>query len=161
MTGHDYTYCLNSTVDTQTSISYLVMCTFLWHLTLLSCTAHVLISWLPPGSLDCLQGRSTSLSSDDVVGLGHEGSRLSQLSLIPRSSTLPCDAPSASRTSQRPSSQRTSSPDSEMVTLEEFLQESNALSPPTVSCFYTNNFLTLLSRLVCLMFWRINDTLLE
>ncbi|KAK2878523.1 hypothetical protein Q8A67_019314 [Cirrhinus molitorella] len=78
------------------------------------------------GSLDCLQGRSASLSSDDVVGLGHEGSRLS------RSSTLPCDAPSASRSSQRPTSLRPSSPGSEMVTLEEFLHESNALSPPTV-----------------------------
>uniref|UniRef100_A0A673H4J9 Protein Daple-like n=1 Tax=Sinocyclocheilus rhinocerous TaxID=307959 RepID=A0A673H4J9_9TELE len=93
---------------------------------------HVLISCLPPGSLDCLQGRSASLSSDDVVGLGHEGSRLSQSSLIPRSSTLPCDALSASRSSQRPTSQRPSSPGSEMVTLEEFLHESNALSPPTV-----------------------------
>uniref|UniRef100_A0A672T1E2 HOOK N-terminal domain-containing protein n=1 Tax=Sinocyclocheilus grahami TaxID=75366 RepID=A0A672T1E2_SINGR len=94
--------------------------------------AKDLISCLPPGSLDCLQGRSASLSSDDVVGLGHEGSRLSQLSLIPRSSTLPCDAPSASRSSQRPTSRRPSSPSSEMVTLEEFLQESNVLSPPTV-----------------------------
>ncbi|XP_051722992.1 protein Daple [Ctenopharyngodon idella] len=84
------------------------------------------------GSLDCLQGRSASLSSDDVVGLGHEGSRLSQSSLIPRSSTLPCDATSATRSSQRPTSRRPSSPGSEMVTLEEFLQESNALSPPTV-----------------------------
>uniref|UniRef100_A0A671MRE8 Protein Daple-like n=1 Tax=Sinocyclocheilus anshuiensis TaxID=1608454 RepID=A0A671MRE8_9TELE len=93
---------------------------------------HVLISCLPPGSLDCLQGRSASLSSDDVVGLGREGSRLSQSSLIPRSSTLPCDALSASRSSQRPTSQRPSSPGSEMVTLEEFLHESNALSPPTV-----------------------------
>lgn len=84
------------------------------------------------GSLDCLQGRSASLSSDDVVGLAHEGSRLSQSSLLPRSSTLPCDSPSASRPSQRPASRRPSSPGSEMVTLEEFLQESNALSPPTV-----------------------------
>ncbi|XP_052001582.1 protein Daple [Xyrauchen texanus] len=84
------------------------------------------------GSLDCLQGRSASLSSDDVVGLGHEGSRLSQLSLIPRSSTLPCDATSAQRSSQCPISLQPSSPDSEMVTLEQFLQESNALSPPTV-----------------------------
>lgn len=115
---------------------YLLMCTFLLHLTLLICTAHVLISCFSSGSLNCLQGRSASLSSDDVVGLGHEGSRLSQLSLIPRSSTLPCGAPSASRSSQRPTSQRQSSPDSEMVTLEEFLQESNALSPPTVSFFF-------------------------
>uniref|UniRef100_A0A8C1I396 Coiled-coil domain containing 88C n=1 Tax=Cyprinus carpio carpio TaxID=630221 RepID=A0A8C1I396_CYPCA len=100
------------------------------------------------GSLDCLQGRSASLSSDDVFGLGHEGSRLSQSSLIPRSFTLPCDAPSASRSSQRPTSRRPSSPGSEMVTLQEFLQESNALSPPTVSCFNTNNVLILISRLV-------------
>ncbi|XP_051578172.1 protein Daple [Myxocyprinus asiaticus] len=84
------------------------------------------------GSLDCLQGRSASLSSDDVVGLGHEGSRLSQLSLIPRSSTLPCDTTSAQRSSQCPISLQPSSPGSEMVTLEQFLQESNALSPPTV-----------------------------
>ncbi|XP_052475839.1 protein Daple isoform X1 [Carassius gibelio] len=84
------------------------------------------------GSLDCLQGRSASLSSDDVFGLGHEGSRLSQSSLIPRSFTLPCNAPSASRSSQRPTPRRPSSPGSEMVTLHEFLQESNALSPPTV-----------------------------
>uniref|UniRef100_A0A8C1LAV9 Coiled-coil domain containing 88C n=1 Tax=Cyprinus carpio TaxID=7962 RepID=A0A8C1LAV9_CYPCA len=100
------------------------------------------------GSLDCLQGRSASLSSDDVFGLGHEGSRLSQSSLIPRSFTLPCDAPSASRSSQRPTSRRPSSPGSEMVTLQEFLQESNALSPPTVSCFNSNNVLILISRLV-------------
>uniref|UniRef100_A0A672SGE1 Protein Daple-like n=1 Tax=Sinocyclocheilus grahami TaxID=75366 RepID=A0A672SGE1_SINGR len=50
----------------------------------------------------------------------------------PKNSTLPCDALSASRSSQRPTSQRPSSPGSEMVSLEEFLHESNALSPPTV-----------------------------
>ncbi|XP_051502727.1 protein Daple-like isoform X2 [Myxocyprinus asiaticus] len=94
------------------------------------------------GSLDCLQGRSASLSSDDVIGLGHEGSRLSQISLIPRSSTLPCDTPSAQRLSQHPSSLRPSSPDSEMVTLEEFLQESNALSPPTVQTGIREDLLT-------------------
>lgn len=96
------------------------------------------VSYLPQGSLDCLQGRSVSLSSDDVVGLSHEGLRLSQTSLIPRSSTLPCDSPSAQRSSLRPASHRPASPGSEMVSLEEFLQESNALSPPTVSdinCF--------------------------
>lgn len=157
MTDDDYTYCVNSTIDTQSSISYLLMCPFLWHLTLLNFTVHDLISCLPPGSLDCLQGRSASLSSDDVFGLGHEGSRLSQSSLIPRSFTLPCDAPSASRSSQRPTSRRPSSPGSEMVTLQEFLQESNALSPPTVSCFNTNNVLILLSRLVCLMVWPFED----
>lgn len=131
-----------------------LMCTFL----LLNCTAHVLISCLSPGSLDCLQGRSASLSSDDVVGLGHEGSRLSQSSLIPRSSTLPCDATSATRSSQRPTSRRPSSPGSEMVTLEEFLQESNALSPPTVSCLNTNNILTPLSRVLCLVVWPFNPS---
>ncbi|XP_073725684.1 protein Daple [Misgurnus anguillicaudatus] len=84
------------------------------------------------GSLDCLPGRSASLSSEDVVGLSHEVLRLSQSSLIPRSSTLPCDGPYASRSSHRHSSYRPASPGSEMVTLEEFLEESNVLSPPTV-----------------------------
>uniref|UniRef100_A0A8B9JZ32 Protein Daple n=1 Tax=Astyanax mexicanus TaxID=7994 RepID=A0A8B9JZ32_ASTMX len=84
------------------------------------------------GSLERLQGRSTSLSSDDVVGLSHEGSRLSQSSLLPRSSTLPCETPPTQRSTLRPSRIRPASPGSEMVTLKEFLQESNVLSPPTV-----------------------------
>ncbi|KAI4873321.1 hypothetical protein NFI96_029069, partial [Prochilodus magdalenae] len=84
------------------------------------------------GSLERLQGRSASLSSDDVVGLSHEGSRLSQSSLLPRSSTLPCETPPTQRSSLCPVRVRPGSPGSEMVTLEEFLQESNALSPPTV-----------------------------
>ncbi|XP_076835342.1 protein Daple [Brachyhypopomus gauderio] len=79
-------------------------------------------------SLERLQGRSASLSSDDVTRMGHEGCRLSQTSLLPRSSTLPCDA----RPAPCPARHRASSPGSEMVTLEEFLQESNALPPPTV-----------------------------
>ncbi|TRY55298.1 hypothetical protein DNTS_013455 [Danionella cerebrum] len=79
------------------------------------------------GSLDCLQPRSASLSSDDVVALAHDGLRM-----LPRSSTLPGDSPSALRSSNRPQLQRASSPGSEMVTLEEFLHESNVLSPPTV-----------------------------
>ncbi|XP_030641772.1 protein Daple [Chanos chanos] len=83
------------------------------------------------GSLDRLQGRSVSLSSDDVVGLSHDASRQTQSSLLPRSSTLPCDTPTQPST-HRPSRHRPSSPGSEMVTLEEFLQESNTLSPPTV-----------------------------
>ncbi|KAL7861971.1 hypothetical protein SRHO_G00134120 [Serrasalmus rhombeus] len=89
------------------------------------------------GSLERLQGRSASLSSDDVVGLSHEGSRVSQSSLLPRSSTLPCETPPTQRSMLRPAPTRPApirpaSPGSEMVTLEEFLQESNALSPPTV-----------------------------
>ncbi|KAM6973258.1 protein Daple [Aplochiton taeniatus] len=87
------------------------------------------------GSLERLQGRSTSLSSDDVVGLSQ-----SQLSLS-RSSTLPYDSlpqRSQPQRSARPAQTagatrtRPSSPGSEMVTLEEFLYESNTLSPPTV-----------------------------
>ncbi|XP_072545675.1 protein Daple [Salminus brasiliensis] len=83
-------------------------------------------------SLERLHGRSASLSSDDVVGLSHEGSRLSQSSLLPRSSTLPCETPPTQRSTLRPVRIRPASPGSEMVTLEEFLQESNVLSPPTV-----------------------------
>ncbi|XP_042243838.1 protein Daple isoform X1 [Thunnus maccoyii] len=77
------------------------------------------------------QVRSASLSSDDVVGPGQSQQSLS------RSSTLPYD-----HTPQRAQPQqgggvrnrtRTSSPGSEMVTLEQFLQESNKKSPPMVS----------------------------
>ncbi|XP_041809166.1 protein Daple isoform X2 [Chelmon rostratus] len=77
------------------------------------------------------QARSASLSSDDVMGLSQSQQTLS------RSSTLPYD-----HTPQRAQPQRgvgvriktrPSSPGSEMVTLEEFLQESNVQSPPMVS----------------------------
>ncbi|XP_041827367.1 protein Daple isoform X2 [Melanotaenia boesemani] len=76
------------------------------------------------------QVRSASLSSDDVIGPNQSQQSLS------RSSTLPYDhAPQRAqpqrggvRTKPRPSS-----PGSEMVTLEEFLQESNLQSPPVVS----------------------------
>ncbi|KAM3595139.1 uncharacterized protein V6R79_018759 [Siganus canaliculatus] len=77
------------------------------------------------------QIRSASLSSDDVMGLSQSQQTLS------RSSTLPYD-----HTPQRAQPQRgagvriktrSSSPGSEMVTLEEFLQESNIQSPPMVS----------------------------
>ncbi len=75
------------------------------------------------------QVRSASLSSDDVIGLSQSQQALS------RSSTLPYDhAPQRAqpqrggvRTKTRPSS-----PGSEMVTLEEFLHESNMQSPPMV-----------------------------
>ncbi|XP_062862903.1 protein Daple [Trichomycterus rosablanca] len=84
------------------------------------------------GSLERLQHRSASLSSDDVVGMSYDGSSVSQLSLLPRSSTLPCEATPPLRSTLRSTCPRPNSPGSEMVTLEEFLQESNALSPPTV-----------------------------
>ncbi|XP_078145481.1 protein Daple [Centroberyx gerrardi] len=77
------------------------------------------------------QARSASLSSDDVTGLGQ-----SQHSL-PRSSTLPYDHAPQRAQPQRGGGVRTktrpSSPGSEMVTLEQFLQESNIKSPPMVS----------------------------
>ncbi|XP_069573531.1 LOW QUALITY PROTEIN: protein Daple [Brachyistius frenatus] len=77
------------------------------------------------------QACSASLSSDDVMALGQSQQSLS------RSSTLPYD-----HTPQRAQPQhggiiktktRPSSPGSEMVTLEQFLQESNLQSPPVVS----------------------------
>uniref|UniRef100_A0A8C8CK31 HOOK N-terminal domain-containing protein n=1 Tax=Oncorhynchus tshawytscha TaxID=74940 RepID=A0A8C8CK31_ONCTS len=83
-------------------------------------------------SLERLQGRSASLSSDDVVGVSHDVSH--SLSL-PRSSTVPYDTHThtpTKRSAPRPGRHRTSSPGSDMVTLEEFLEESNTLSPPTV-----------------------------
>ncbi|KAK6307406.1 hypothetical protein J4Q44_G00225540 [Coregonus suidteri] len=83
-------------------------------------------------SLERLQGRSASLSSDDVVGLRHDVSH--SLSL-PRSSTVPYDTHThtpTKRSAPRPGRHRTASPGSDMVTLEEFLEESNTLSPPTV-----------------------------
>ncbi|KAM6912936.1 protein Daple [Xenentodon cancila] len=75
-------------------------------------------------------GRSASLSSDDVMGL-------SQSQSLSRSSTLPYDHTPQRAQPQRGGGVRTktrsSSPGSEMVTLEEFLQESNLQSPPVVS----------------------------
>ncbi|XP_029569022.1 protein Daple isoform X1 [Salmo trutta] len=73
-------------------------------------------------SLEHLQDRSASLSSDDVVGLSHD---------VSHSLTLPWSA-IVHTPVQRTGHHRTSSPGSEMVTLEEFLEESNTLSPPTV-----------------------------
>lgn len=77
------------------------------------------------------QLRSASLSSDDVTGLSQ-----SQLALS-RSATLPYDhAPQRAQPQRgggpRPKT-RPSSPGSEMVTLEQFLHESNIQSPPMVS----------------------------
>ncbi|XP_068573839.1 protein Daple isoform X1 [Cebidichthys violaceus] len=77
------------------------------------------------------QARSASLSSDDVMGLSQSQQTLS------RSSTLPYDHAPQRAQPQRGGGVRTktrpSSPGSEMVTLEEFLQESNQKSPPMVS----------------------------
>ncbi|KAI3367988.1 hypothetical protein L3Q82_026814, partial [Scortum barcoo] len=75
--------------------------------------------------------RSASLSSNDVMGLSQSQQTLS------RSSTLPYDHTPQRAQPQRGGGVRTktrpSSPGSEMVTLEEFLQESNLQSPPMVS----------------------------
>ncbi|XP_049918345.1 protein Daple isoform X1 [Epinephelus moara] len=77
------------------------------------------------------QIRSASLSSDDVMGLSQSQQNLS------RSSTLPYDHTPQRAQPQRGGAVRTktrpSSPGSEMVTLEEFLHESNLQSPPMVS----------------------------
>ncbi|KAK7904468.1 hypothetical protein WMY93_017075 [Mugilogobius chulae] len=76
------------------------------------------------------QGRSASLSSDDVICVSQSQQSLS------RSSTLPYDhAPQKAqpqRGAPRPKT-RPASPGSEMVTLEQFLHESNLQSPPVVS----------------------------
>ncbi|KAM4723315.1 protein Daple isoform 2-T2 [Anableps anableps] len=75
--------------------------------------------------------RSASLSSDDVTGLNQSQQSLS------RSSTLPYDHAPQRAQPQRGGGVRTKprpgSPGSEMVTLEQFLEESNLLSPPLLS----------------------------
>ncbi|XP_043998041.1 protein Daple isoform X2 [Gambusia affinis] len=74
---------------------------------------------------------STSLSSDDVMFLSQSQQSLS------RSSTLPYDQAPQRAQPQRGggarSKPRPGSPGSEMVTLEEFLEESNLQSPPLLS----------------------------
>uniref|UniRef100_A0A8C9SKT2 Coiled-coil domain containing 88C n=1 Tax=Scleropages formosus TaxID=113540 RepID=A0A8C9SKT2_SCLFO len=104
-------------------------------------TKHIWTGWAnshePSNTLERLQGRPASLSSDDVITLGHRvqgglgdasmsrsGNQVSRS----RSSTLPYDTPSQ-KGGTRPARRRPSSPGSEMVTLEEFLQESNAPLP--------------------------------
>ncbi|XP_044022342.1 protein Daple isoform X2 [Siniperca chuatsi] len=77
------------------------------------------------------QARSVSLSSDDVMGLSQSQQTLSRCSTLPYDHTPQRAQPQHGggvRTKTRPSS-----PGSEMVTLEEFLQESNLQSPPMVS----------------------------
>uniref|UniRef100_A0A1A8RA38 Coiled-coil domain containing 88C n=2 Tax=Nothobranchius rachovii TaxID=451742 RepID=A0A1A8RA38_9TELE len=86
------------------------------------------------------QPRSASLSSDDVMGLSQSQQSLS------RSSTLPYDHAPQRAQPQRGGGVRTkprpSSPGSEMVTLEEFLQESNLKSPPVLSTGSTDDLMT-------------------
>uniref|UniRef100_A0A1A7W7U3 Coiled-coil domain containing 88C n=1 Tax=Iconisemion striatum TaxID=60296 RepID=A0A1A7W7U3_9TELE len=86
------------------------------------------------------QPRSASLSSDDVMGLSQSQQSLS------RSSTLPYDHAPQRAQPQRGggvrSKTRSSSPGSEMVTLEEFLQESNLKSPPVLSTETTDDLMT-------------------
>ncbi|XP_029349313.1 protein Daple isoform X2 [Echeneis naucrates] len=81
-------------------------------------------------TLDC-QAHPASHSSDDITGLGRPQQTLS------RSSTLPYDHTPQRAQPQRAggvrSKTRPASPGSEMVTLEEFLQESNLQSPLMVS----------------------------
>lgn len=101
-------------------------------ISLLSLFLINLIIFIHLDSLERLQRHSTSLSSDDVIGLSHESSTHSQTSLLPRSASLPYEATPQSRSTPRSTSSRPKSPGSEMVTLEEFLEESNTLSPPTV-----------------------------
>uniref|UniRef100_A0AAY4B8G7 Calponin-homology (CH) domain-containing protein n=1 Tax=Denticeps clupeoides TaxID=299321 RepID=A0AAY4B8G7_9TELE len=84
------------------------------------------------GSLERPQPRSASLSSDDVALGGHDLPHRGQSPGLPRSSTLPYDPPAHRSAPHGSSRHRAPSPGSEMVTLEEFLQESNTLSPPTV-----------------------------
>ncbi|XP_014119929.2 protein Daple isoform X2 [Zonotrichia albicollis] len=101
------------------------------------------------GSLDHIHGRTESLSSEDMVpsreapvllrdsyslhsaaaffspGSRHESSSH-------RSGLMSCDIPQRSNPSQcHTGRQRSASPGSEMVTLEEFLEESNRLSLPS------------------------------
>ncbi|XP_062974032.1 protein Daple [Elgaria multicarinata webbii] len=99
------------------------------------------------GSFDRIRGRSESLSSEDmalskdVLGSSREGLFCPISSTIGASNTKPSpslvrnglfsyDIPQKSNQAQVPPVRhRSASPGSEMVTLEEFLQESNRLSP--------------------------------
>ncbi|KAJ7401708.1 Daple-like protein [Pitangus sulphuratus] len=101
------------------------------------------------GSLDHMHGRTESLSSEDMVPsreapallrdtypLHSASAMLSpssrQESSSHRNGLISYDKPQKSNPSQSyPGRQRAASPGSEMVTLEEFLEESNRLSPPS------------------------------
>ncbi|NXK33285.1 DAPLE protein, partial [Piprites chloris] len=101
------------------------------------------------GSLDHMHGRTESLSSEDTVPSReapallrdtyplHSASAILSPSSRQESSShwnglISYDKPQKSNPSQSyPGRQRAASPGSEMVTLEEFLEESNRLSPPS------------------------------
>ncbi|XP_009876272.1 PREDICTED: protein Daple, partial [Apaloderma vittatum] len=101
------------------------------------------------GSLDHIHGRTESLSSEDTVpsreasALPRDPYPLHSTSAIlspgsrheassHRTSLISYDTPQKSTLSQSyVGRQRSASPGSEMVTLEEFLEESNRLSPPS------------------------------
>ncbi|CAL8285050.1 unnamed protein product [Lota lota] len=79
------------------------------------------------------QGRSASLSSDDVMALSKSQPSLSRSSTLPYDHTPQRAQPQRGTPGVRPKPPRSSSPGSEMVSLEQFLQESNIQSPPMVS----------------------------
>lgn len=103
------------------------------------------------GSLDHIHGRTESLSSEDMVPSRevpallrdrypfHSASAIVDPtsryeSSFHRNGSISYDIPQKSAPSQSYTGrQRSASPGSEMVTLEEFLEESNRLSPPSVS----------------------------
>ncbi|KAL4630408.1 protein Daple-like [Arapaima gigas] len=83
----------------------------------------------PISSKDCL-------TYDDVVALSHE-----HLHSDSQRSLLSCNGPKQKNLSHS-TVHRAPSPGSEMVTLEEFLQESNNLSPPMVESSCQGNLVT-------------------
>ncbi|XP_061700715.1 protein Daple isoform X2 [Syngnathoides biaculeatus] len=90
-------------------------------------------------SSDC-HLRSDSLSKDDVRGLSQSLQTLSRSSTLPYDHTLQRAQPQhggGNRTSARPSS-----PGSELVTLEEFLQENKLRSPQMVSTCSREDLMT-------------------
>ncbi|KFQ53912.1 Protein Daple, partial [Nestor notabilis] len=112
------------------------------------------------GSLDHIHGRTESLSSEDTVPSRetpallrdnypfHSASTVLNPSSRHESSShrnglISYDIPQKSTPSQSYSGrQRSASPGSEMVTLEEFLEESNRLSPPSDTCSNRDDLLS-------------------
>ncbi|MBN3296131.1 DAPLE protein, partial [Amia calva] len=106
-------------------------------------------------SLERLRGRPTSFSSDEVM-VAYETATLPRDGHVTRSvarheaclsrtSQLSYDTPPKTTAGLPPGPRargRPSSPGSEMVTLEEFLQESNTLSPPTVQANSPEDLMT-------------------
>ncbi|KAJ7404728.1 Protein Daple [Willisornis vidua] len=108
-----------------------------------------LASTRPHGSLDHIHGRTESLSSEDMVPSREAPALLRDSYALPsaaaivspssrqessshRNGGICYDKPQKSNPSQAYAGrQRSASPGSEMVTLEEFLEESNRLSPPS------------------------------